>query len=81
MDQGMAVRIPGLWARLGMVDIELRKNNGKAASDRMGYYGMPSIATPAMKAEADRIRNAIEDLGFSAGTDIRDRKRRERERH
>ncbi len=81
MEQGMAVRIPGLWARLGMVDIELRKGNGKAASDRMGYYGKPSIATPAMKAEADRIRNAIEDLGFSAGTDMRDRKRRERERH
>ena len=33
-----------------------------------------------MRAEADRIRNAIEDLGFRSGGDMRDRKRRQRER-
>ena len=80
MDQGMAVRIPGMWARLGMVDIELRKGNGQAASQRMQFYGHPSMATPAMNAEADRLRNAIENSGFRSGGqtlhDLRDQQRR-----
>ncbi|MDR4495858.1 MAG: tetratricopeptide repeat protein [Nitrospirales bacterium] len=85
MDQGMVVRVPGMWARLGMVDIEIRKRNGRAASERMQFYGHPSIATPTMKAEADRLRNAIEDLGFRSGGqtlhDMRDQQRRNFQRN
>ena len=80
MHQGEMIWVPGMWARLGKVDIELRKGNGQAASERMKDFGLPRHATPAMKAETDRIRNAIEDLGFRSGGDRRDRKRRERER-
>lgn len=81
MDQGMAVRIPGLWAKLGMVDIALRKGNGKAASQAMQMYGHPSIATKALRVEADRLRNAIEARGLRSGGqtlhDLRDYQRRQ----
>lgn len=85
MDQGMVVRIPGLWARLGMVDVELRRGNGQAASQRMQFYGHPSIATLAMQAEVDRLRNAIEGQGFHSGGqtlhDMRDQQRRKFQRN
>lgn len=80
MDQGMVVRLPGLWGKLGMVDLELRRGDARAASQRMQMYGHPSIATAALKAEADRLRNAIEAQGFRSGGqtlhDLRDQQRR-----
>jgi hypothetical protein len=81
MDQGMVVRIPGLWAKLGLVDVELRRGNGQLASQYMQSYGHPSIATPALRVETDRLRNAIEAAGFRSGgqtlSDQRDRLRRQ----
>ncbi|MGA8259028.1 MAG: tetratricopeptide repeat protein [Arenicellales bacterium] len=67
MDQGMAVRIPGLWAKLGLVDVALRSGNGQLASQYMQGYGFPTIATPALKAEADRLRDALDAAGYRSG--------------
>jgi len=80
LDQGMAVRIPGLWAWLGLAEMELLRNNPQAASQHMMRYGMPNIATPDMKKEADRLKNAIEAKGYRSGgdtyQDMLDRRRR-----
>lgn len=82
MDQGMAVRIPGLWAKLGLVDLDLKRNNPQAASQRMQMVGHPSIATEEMQTEIDRLRDAIEATGHRAGgqtyRDMLDQQRRNR---
>jgi tetratricopeptide (TPR) repeat protein len=84
MDQGMIVRIPGLWAKLGLVDLELQRKNPRAASQRMQMVGHPSIATADMKKEIDRLRTAVETTGNPAGgqtyRDLLDRQRRAQQR-
>ena len=81
MDQGMVVRIPGLWAKLGMVDVELRRGNSQMAAQYMQGYGHPKIATPALRIETDRLRNALEAAGYRSGgqtlSDKRDQLRRQ----
>jgi len=67
IDQSLVLRVPGMWARLGMVDIELQRGNVQAASHRMESYGHPSIAIPAMMAEADRLRDVLKGLGVRTG--------------
>jgi tetratricopeptide (TPR) repeat protein len=69
MDQGMAIRIPGLWARLGLVDIALQQGRADKASFFMQNYGHPNIATAAMKEEAGRLRNALEAQDQRSGGD------------
>ncbi len=69
MDQGMAIRIPGLWAKLGLVDAALQQGNARLASQMMQNYGHPTIAPTAMREEADRLRNALETKGQRSGGD------------
>ncbi|MEM7172843.1 MAG: tetratricopeptide repeat protein [Pseudomonadota bacterium] len=80
VDQGMAVRLPGTWGRLGLADVALQRGNLQQASDHMQDFGYPSVATPAMDAEAARLRNAIEAAGYRATGqtlhDLRDQQKR-----
>ena len=81
LDQGMAVRIPALWAKLGMVDLELQRGNAPMASQIMRGYGHPNIATRELQTEADRLRDRIEAAGYRPGgqtlTDLRNKLQRQ----
>jgi hypothetical protein len=69
MDQGMAVRIPGLWARLGLAELELKQGNFQLAANHLQMLGHPSIMTADMREKMEKLRSIVESSGHKAGGD------------
>ncbi len=81
VDIGQTIREPGWLARLGMVDLALKRGNVEAASRELQMLGHPKGLSPGLQEKLDQLRDSVESKGYRSGGqtyhDMLDRQRRQ----